>query len=178
MTQEMMAWPEWLGVPLVDNYGLEVADRRISTEMEIGSTRRVEFDTDEATVSCSLLLAPDEADFFEAFERGPLHQGSRWFKINLWLGGRMAEQTARFKGRPQITGKAGDYTFYSFTLEITQREGLMSDEQAYILLLFGPTGVQDITNRLHYILHVEAPKSTSTPKNIWAATAQDWENAQ
>jgi hypothetical protein len=178
MAEQMYIWPDWMPCPLVNGYGLQVVDRRLTTEMEVGSTKRVEFDTDECIASCTLICDDFQSDFLETFERDLLKQGSRWFLIKLWLGGQLKQQAARFRDRPQITGKAGMYSTYSFTLDVSKRDGLMDSGSAELLLIYGPDFINQAVNRLHYILHIEAPKVTTTPENIWTATLQDWENAK
>jgi len=174
----LAVWPEWLGTPIVDNYAVGVVDRRIKTEMEVGSIRRVEFDTDETEVACTLRLEGLSANFFEAFERDFLIQGTTPFQIKLWIGGELKEHIAVFKERPSVVFAEWPYTEYSFTLELFERQNLMSTGLMDVLYRFGPDFLNSFSNRLHYILHTEAPRVTLTPSNIWTATNQDWEDVK
>lgn len=178
MAETQKQWPDWMPCPTVDGYGIQVVDRRINTEMEVGDTKRVEFDTDECIANCALFCDSFQASFFETFEKDILIQGSKWFSMGLWIGGQIETHSVRFKDRPQITGKTGSYTQYGFTLNVSKRGGLMDKDMAEILLEFGPEFINSMASRLHYILHVEAPKVTNVPANIWTATSQDWENAK
>ena len=161
-------WPSRLGCPLVDGYGIQVVDRRISTDMDVGGTRRVEFDTDECIANCSLFLDGFRAGIFEAFERDVLHQGSLWFLALLWIGGKLEEHTVRFRERPQSGNKSGDYTEYSFTLDVKQRENLPPAWLVELFLEIDPEVLLMLYSRLHYILHVEWPGITNTPADLWA----------
>lgn len=118
--------PKWpLRPPVVDGYGLDPADRRVTTEMEDGTVRRVEFDTDETVCRCSLFLGPDDAAWFEAFERDCLGQGSGWMIMPLWVGGRLTDHAVRFRERPKLASKTGGWSTYSFSLDLSGRRGLM-----------------------------------------------------
>lgn len=175
MADTMYVWPEWMDVAIVDDYGIQVVDRRIKTEMEIGKAYRVEFpDEDECTATCSLFCDEMQAAFFEAFERELLKQGSRWFKMPLWVGGQLENHIVRFAERFQLVSKDDIYTTYSFTLDVAKREGLLSGDILEILLIIDPDELHKLTNRLHYIMHVEAPEITLLPSNIWTATSAEW----
>lgn len=159
MAGEMYVWPDWMPCFLVSGYGLQVVDRRVSTDMDVGGNKRVEFDTDECTANCSVSCNNEQADFFEVFERDLLCQGTRWFQARLWVGGRMKTQTVRFKTRPQITGRAGWNTNYAFSLDIAKRDGLMSSEIAGLLTVYYP--LETITptlNLLEKLVNVDLPK--------------------
>jgi hypothetical protein len=135
---DMITWPKWMKCPVVDGYGVEPQNRRVVSEMEIGAVYRVEFDTDETVVSCSLFLNGLQSNWFEAFERDLLRQGSMWFKLNLWTGGRLVEHTARFRERPKLTEKMGEYSTYSFSLDLARREGLMPTALVEVLAFIDP----------------------------------------
>lgn len=156
---ETINWPGWMKYPLVDGYGVEPADRRIVTEMEVGSITRVEFDTDETSVSCSLFLDALGSNWFEAFERDFLRQGSKWFKWKLWIGGRLTEQTVRFKDRPKLTEKSGQYCTYTFTLDLGKREGLMPTELVEILTYLDPKEFMASAELLQKTVNVDLPES-------------------
>lgn len=179
MTTAMYTWPSWMDVAVVDDYGIQVVDRRIKTEMEIGAAYRVEFpDADECTATCSLFCDELQAAFFESFEKSLLKQGSIWFKMPLWVAGELQDHTVRFSDRIQLTSKNGPYTTYTFTLDVEKREGLMDEDLAKWLLTNNPCMDTWPAAYLHFILHVRAPKVTTTPPNIWTATPQDWEDAK
>jgi len=172
---ELITWPKWLGVPLEENYSVEVVDRRKTTEMEVGSVLRVEFDTDECVVSCNLLMNNLQANYFEKFERDKLNQGSKWFSFPLWIGGQLINHSVRFRERPQMVGKQGPFSEYSFTLDLAERLDFMPDWMGDLFEVFSPDFIIFVGNKLHFILHTILPKSSNVPDNIWTATVEDWE---
>jgi hypothetical protein len=157
MAQDLIKWPAWMKYPTIDGYGVEVKDTRIKTEMEVGSAFRVEFNTDESSASCSLFLNKIQSDFFEAFERGLLKQGSVWFIMPLWVGGKLIDHTVRFQERPKLVEKLGPYTSYSFTLDVARREGLMSDFYVEFLLSVGPLEFMKLEEKLQMTLNEYYP---------------------
>jgi hypothetical protein len=143
---------------LVDGYGLEPVDRTIVTEMEIGAVKRREFDTDETIANCSIFLNAFQANWFEAFERDALRQGSRWFKMPLFTGGELLWHTVRFRGRPKSADKAGEYMTYSFQLDVEKREGLMPGDLAELLASFDdPDGLYMLDDLLQKLVNVDLP---------------------
>ncbi len=115
------AWPGWLPKPLQSGYGYSLRRPDQSSEMEVGTLRRREFDVDQGEVNCNLILDPREVAFLEAFERDLLRQGQEWFSIPLWLGGELKPCPVRFKGRPKFGPLRGQYTTASFTLDFGAR---------------------------------------------------------
>lgn len=170
-------WPAWVKCALTDGYSVEVQDRRVVTEMDVGSQMRVEFDTDESRAECTLFLEPLAANWLEAFERSLLAQGSQWFLFPLWVGGRVVRHQARFQTRPRLEEKAGPYTVYNFTLDIGRRVGLMEDWLCLLLLIYDPDLLTRLCGRINYITHVRGRKITAAPANIWTAGASEWEAA-
>lgn len=160
---KMSKWPETMPVPLVDGYGVNPQDRREATEFDIGSQFRVLLTTDETKVPCTLMLDPDEANWFESFERGTLVQGSRWFLMDLWIGGQMVEHTVRFASRPQATREEGVYTSYSFELDISGRLGLMDTEWVEYLTEEDPYEFILGEDRLQIIMNEKLPISLPFP---------------
>jgi hypothetical protein len=138
MSEQIFQWPKWMGYPLVEGYGAEIVDTRVKTEMEIGSTFRIEFDTDQLTANCSMFLQNLQADWFESFEKSLLKQGSKWFQLPLWVGGKLLPHTVRFKERPKLVEKNYQYTTYSFTLDIARREDMMPDNFVSFLFELDP----------------------------------------
>lgn len=162
-------WPDWLRPAMVDGYGIKPEDRRIPSEFDIGSQFRIEFDTDETTASCSVFLDPIQSDWFEAFERDALVQGSRWFYMPLWVGGQLTDHLVRFKTRPEMVAKSGESSQYNFELDVARRENLMDSGLVWILLMFSPKEWFDYTSRLHYILHILMPENggvTNIPEGL------------
>lgn len=132
---DLICWPDWMPKPQRSGYSYSPVDRRKKTDMEVGSISRVEFDADETTCDCSLILDRKQASWFESFERGVLRQGSRWFRMPLQFGGCIAMQTVRFSTRPKASELIGLHTTYTFTLEIECRElPLKNDFLAEIML--------------------------------------------
>lgn len=159
-------WPEWMPAPLVDGYGVKPEDRRGRPDFDIGSQFRIEFDTDETTASCSLVLDALQSNWFEAFERDLLMQGSRWFLMALWVGGQLTDHLVRFKARPESIAKYGDHTRYSFQLDVSRREGLMSTGLVEILLIFSPYELLDYHDRLHRIVNFLMPGCSNVPEDL------------
>lgn len=159
-------WPSWMPRAQVDGYGVHPVDRRLTTETESGNIIRRQFDTDEAEADCSLVLNQLQSNWFEAFERDMLGQGSVWFYMPLWVGGEIESHLVRFKTRPKAGSLIGLHTTYSFTLTVAKRE-IMPRNMAEFLYLNGPDAFDEsfieISNRLHVILHVESPGLTNIP---------------
>lgn len=146
----MITWPTWMPAPKRESYGMQPVDRRTKTEMEIGGVYRTEFNTDESTCDCSLILSPDESAWFESFERGVLEQGSTWFSLPLWVGGRVEEHVVRFRERPRLTGIHGCYTSYSMQLEVSGRHLLCADD-AEALMVYPPCEIRCYGNEFKVI---------------------------
>lgn len=159
--EELFEWPQWLRIPRKSDYSYEPVDRAVSTEMDIGTVKRVEFTTDETIVNCALLLNPLELRFFETFERDLLRQGCTWFTMPLLLGGRVEKYKARFKGRPKIGNLQGLYATVSFVLEIEKRSLLDPGMARLLLLLAEPEAFPAISDDLHCLLHREMPGLTT-----------------
>ena len=147
----MPRWP--LRPPVADGYGIEPADRRLSTEMEDGILRRVEFDTDETTARCSLFLGPEDAAWFEAFERDHLRQGSGWMIMPLWVGGSLTDHAVRFRERPKLSQKTGAWSTYSLSLDLAGRRGLMSEDLQGGLVEVGPEDLIAATDLLDVVVN-------------------------
>lgn len=162
MSDALLHWPEWMPPALQSGYGYEPVDRTVSSEMDIGTIKRVEFDTDENTVTCQLMLDTDELAWFEVFERDLLRQGSRWFLLPVLLGGDIQEHKVRIRGRPKFGQVHGRYMTVSLSLE-TEKRKLMDADLAELLLIFGPHELRAVSDRLHEVVHVEMPYVTSIP---------------
>ena len=158
-----ITWPEWMPNPQADSYGIHPVDRRLTSETEAGSIVRRQFDTDENEADCTLVLNPLQSNWFEAFERDMLGQGTVWFNMPLWVGGEIENHLVRFKTRPKAGSLIGLHTSYSFTLSVAKRQ-LMNEAMAELLYLYGPEWFEEnmlpISSRLHEILHVESPGLT------------------
>jgi hypothetical protein len=160
MSQREYRWPNWLKPLIVDSYGIEPTERRIKTEMEVGSVYRVEFDTDESTATGSVFLSPLQAKWFETFERDVLKQGAIWFKMKLFVGGEYGiEHTVRFRDRPKLASKTGDYSTYTFTLDVARREGLMDAGLAEVLSIYEPEDFIKACDLLQTVVNIEWPEA-------------------
>jgi hypothetical protein len=155
---EIIIWPEWLDIPLRDEYNYSPADRRAKADMEIGSRYRVLFDTDETTLSCNFYLRHDQRLFFESFEKHVLRQGSVWFEMPLLTGMVVEKHTVRFKERPKIGDFKNGYAIVSMVLDLEERK-TYDEIVTWFIYWFGPNGIS-IINRLHEVLHVEMPGVT------------------
>lgn len=156
---QLEKWPSTMPVPITDGYGIKLQDRREVSEFDVGSLRRVKFTTDETLVPCKLYLNSEEANWFEAFERDVLRQGSRWFLMPLWVGGQMAEHTVRFATRPEASKETGEYTTYSFELDVAQRQGLMDKDLVEWLIDNNPYDLIAAVDRLQIIVNERLPIS-------------------
>ena len=145
MSEILPCWPEWMPKPQRTGYGYEVTDRTQNTDMEIGGISRVEFDTDETTITCSMILCNRlELEFYEAFERDCLRQGTRWFQMPIWMTGKIEWYTCRFVCRPKVGGLIGcGYATVTMKLKIERRE-LLDPDIVEVLMIFGPDGLQQI----------------------------------
>lgn len=160
------AWPKWMPVPQKTGYGAGPVDRRTKTDMEIGARLRTEFDTDESTATCKLILSDFEAGWLETFEHKVLDQGTIWINMPIWTAGRVSQHVVRFKDRPKLTGLQGLHGIYEFTLDIAERN-LQSRDYAEVLLYYSPDDLTLLSDRLHSVLHVEMPAVTSLPDTLW-----------
>lgn len=143
-SDEVLRWPDWMPRPQISGYGYEPVDRRTRTDMEVGAVLRVNFDTDETTVTCTLICDTYQAAWFETFERGTLRQGSRWFQVPLQTGGAINWHTARLAARPKAQQLMGVFhTAYQLQLELEQRELEMCEELAALLACLAPDDLLD-----------------------------------
>ncbi len=158
---KILRWPSWLEPSLVDSYAVNVADRRQTSEFDVGSQMRVAFSTDEATVDCSLYLDSLGSNWFEAFERDVLVQGSRWFYMPLWVGGQMVDHLVRFKTRPQMGAREAqsDYCTYTFQLEVGRRQRLMDADLVEWLIGNAPSDMMLVDGLLQEIINIDFPKA-------------------
>jgi len=155
-------WPSWLDVAVVEGYTVVPEDRRQSSDLEIGTQLRVVFDTDETTITCQLVLDSLSANWFEAFERDILVQGSRWFWLPVWVGGQTIDHLVRFKTRPQLgTREPGEegYSVYSFELNVGKRQGLMEKEWVEFWLENDPYIFVQYEDKLQHVVNVLYPKA-------------------
>jgi hypothetical protein len=139
MPDTLPCWPEWMPKPQRTGYGYEVMDRTLNTDMEISSVSRVEFDTDEKTISCIMILHNRvELEFYEAFDRDCLRHGTRWFQMPIWMTGKIEWYNCRFVTRPKIDRLIGcNYATVSMKLKIERRE-LLDPDILEVLMIFGP----------------------------------------
>ena len=139
MSDTLPCWPEWMPTPLQDGYSYEVTDRTLNTEMEIGGIPRVEFDTDETVITCSMVLCNRaQLEFLEAFERDCLRQGTRWFQMPVWMTGRLEWYNCRFVGRLKMSGVLGvHYSTVTMKIQI-ERRNLLDPDIMEVLMIFGP----------------------------------------
>ena len=156
--EALFKWPGWMPTPVRAGYAYEPIDRTIKTDMDIGTVRRVEFDTDETKLVCSLDLNREQLAWFEVFERDILRQGTIWFSMPIYISGEIQEHTVRLKERPKFGEVRGFYqTAVSLVLEIEKRK-LMDKRFAEFLLCcdFAPKTIRRASRMLHEILHTQA----------------------
>ena len=112
----MITWPDWMPAPQHDSFSIQPEDRRLTTETEAGSIIRYQFDTDVNVADCTIVLNSFQSNWFEAFERDVLAQGTVWFNFPLWIGGEVSYAKCRFKTRPKAGNLIGHHTTYTFSL--------------------------------------------------------------
>ena len=159
--QKAIVWPEHLSVPQRAGYNYTPTDRRAKADMEIGSRYRVLFDTDETVLNCDFVLKYDQLAFFEAFEKHLLRQGSLWFKMPILTAGNVEHHTVRFRERPKIGEFKNGIAFVSMVIDVAERK-TFGEAEIWLLYEFGPE-IFTSFNRLHQVLHVEAPGVTNLP---------------
>jgi hypothetical protein len=144
-------WPEWMPKPQRSGYQFEPVDRTVRTDMEIGSIYRVEFDTDETIIQCTMILCNRiQLEFFQAFERDCLRHGTKWFRMPIWVSGKQDKDNlewynCRFKTRPKFSGLIGvTHITVTMQLEIEERN-LLDPDILEVLMIFGPDGVRKMT---------------------------------
>lgn len=148
----LKTWPAWMPKPQRSGYTYSPVDRRKKTDMEVGSIMRVEYDTDECSCDCTLILDRMQSTWFESFERGLMRQGSEWFRMPLQFGGCIDWQTVRFSSRPKAAEIIGvRHTAYTFTLDVYRRDNLLEcDVLTEMLMCISPydflTAVANIKN--------------------------------
>lgn len=163
MAQEYQRLPSWLKPPLESGYSMEVIDRRQKTQMEIGSLYRVEFDTDEASISFEFACNPIQAAYLESFEKNLLNQGSTWFIMPLYYSGGMRDTKVRFADRPKLSRKEGIYSYYQIVLDVQQREELMCAETLLMLDCFEPCQITKMSKALNDFMTQTLAGSTALP---------------
>jgi hypothetical protein len=135
-------------MPQRTGYGYEVTDRTLNTDMEISSLSRVEFDTDETTITCTMVLCNrGELEFYEAFERDCLRHGTRWFQMPIWMTGKIEWYNCRFMGRPKVTPDGPNYASVTMKMKIERRE-LLDPDILEVLMIFGP-GIEHQLTRVN-----------------------------
>jgi hypothetical protein len=164
MSTETIVWPKFLRIPLRSGYNYSPADRRAKAEMEIGSRYRVLYDTDETTLNCDFVLNLEHLAFFEAFEKHLLKQGTIWFEMPVMTAGVIEHHTVRFKERPKMGDFRNGYSNVSMVLDVAERK-TMGETAAWFIYRYGPDAF-DYSNRLHEVLHVEAPGVTVIPTDL------------
>lgn len=165
-SDRLYRWPDFMPKPLQEGYSYQPVDRRERTDMEVGSIIRVNYDTDETTLNCSLILDCFQSSWFEAFERGAIRQGSQWFMMPIQTGGQIKWHKVRFADRPKAGNLIGDrWTTYTLKLDVEQREGPMCDELAELLLCVLPDEVFDAREALKDVI-ISLPSVAKVP-DFW-----------
>lgn len=158
-----LSWPEWMPAPQQDSFSIQPEDRRLTSETEAGAIIRKQFDSDVNVADCTVVLDTAEAAWLEKFERDVSRQGTVWFSFPLWIGGQLVHEQCRFKTRPKMSGVNGLTSTYSFSLYVSKRSDLLSDDAYATLTEIGADQIERFSNLLHIILHVESPGLTRIP---------------
>jgi hypothetical protein len=172
MSDDLMTWPKWLPRPQSTGYAYEPTDRTVSSDMEIGTIRRVEFKTDETIIGCVVILDQMQLAFFETFERDLLRQGTVWFRMPIFIAGWVDEYTVRFKERPKIGQFIGLHTTVTMKVQIEKRD-LLDESLVWLLLYWSPEDIIYLSNLLHHVMHTNekdhrhAPTSTDLYASVF-----------
>ena len=118
---EPLCYPFWMPVPEEGSYKYDISDMTSRTEMEIGSLRRMQFDSDEVVVTCEVLCEDVEAAFIETFEENLLEKGQKWFWMPLLVSGKVGRFYVSFAGRPSLAGVQGLLSRYVFAVRLGDR---------------------------------------------------------
>lgn len=149
MSEKFYCWPDWMPLAQSDGYAYEPTDRRSKTEMEVGSVLRVNFDSDETTLDCTLILNAVQSQWFEKFERNMLNQGSTWFQMPIQIAGCIERHTVRFAARPKAGSLIGPFhTTYTLKLDVRQRDLPICDEIMDLLLCVSPLDLRNTAKNL------------------------------
>lgn len=142
MAEKFYCWPKWLPKAQQSGYSYEPTDRRTRTDMEVGSVLRVNYDTDETTLNCMLILNAVQAQWFEKFERELINQGATWFQMPIQAGGCIEWHTVRFASRPKASIMAPHYTQYDLKLDLWRRELSICMELEELMLCLSPEEIR------------------------------------
>lgn len=164
--ETLPGWPAELPGLQDEGYGYELADRTLESQTSLNTEKRVDFAIDEVRISARMLLLPEEAARFEAFERDVLHQGCRWFRMPVWVAGELREYKVRFRGRPKATEVRGLHTIVTFTLDLEQRSLLDPDLVAWLLYL-SPEELYRLADRLCFVMNVKVLGCTTVPPDVY-----------
>ena len=164
MASELLVWPDWMPKPQKSGYSYEPVDRRERTDMEVGSVLRVNYDTDETTLNCTLILNPFQVAWFESFEHSVLSQGSRWFEMPIQTGGDISNHTVRMKSRPKYGQFIGRYTTVTLQLDVEKRN-IICGGLAQMLLCMGPQDIISLHSKVHKVVN-ETVSSIQLP-DFW-----------
>lgn len=144
VNEKFYCWPKWMPKAQSNGYSYEPVDRRSKTDMEVGSVLRVNFDSDETTLDCTLILNAVQAQWFEKFERDFLSQGARWFQMPIQIANCIEWHTVRFAARPKAGGLIGPYhTSYTLKLDVQKRDLKLCDEVIELLFCLEPTEIKN-----------------------------------
>jgi hypothetical protein len=154
-------------IPIKNNYSYELSDRTIESQMDIGSIRRVEFDTDETFISCNLILCNRlQLEWFEKFERDCLRQGTKWFKMPIYMSGHVDWYMVQLQGRPKFGNLIGiTHTTVTIKLRIEKRD-LLDDDIFEIITIFGPSVLSVVAKDIRQWQMLSGV--TNIPADMWA----------
>lgn len=169
MASQLLRWPDWMPKPQRASYQYEAVDRRSRTDMEVGSIVRVEYDTDESKITCTMTCNRVQSAWFEIFEREMLAQGSRWFEMPLQSEGRIEWHTVRLAARPKASLTGATHTSYSLTLDVEKRPDAMCLELVELLTCISPADLCCTAENLRHAMHEIVP-SVSLP-DYWQQKA-------
>ncbi|MDR2892968.1 MAG: hypothetical protein LBV80_07790 [Deltaproteobacteria bacterium] len=163
--EELPVWPKEMPGLQKEGYGYELTDFKLDQGIDVPGVKRVDFEVDEVKITGRMILNPQEAGYFEAFERDVLNQGCRWFLLPVWISGELKEYKVRFKERPKLAEVRGKHSIYTFTLEMGQRS-LWNQTVVGWLLTMSPAEIELFADKLHEIVHVKLPRASKLPDGL------------
>jgi len=170
----MRSWPAWMPRPLQDSYSLQPDDLRVSGKGEragthVGSGCR----SDACTVECTVRLSPEEAAWFERWERDQLAQGSRWVLFPLWHSGEIHWEAVRLAERPKLARRLGMHAEYSLKLQVMRRTGMLPDCLLRLFFCWPPCFFFAFDVELRALFRALAPVTVSAVNEALAWEPED-----
>jgi len=153
----IQTWPAGLNFrPMRDGYAFDPHDPLSRTDMEQGPARqRLIYPNSPATPNLVWPFTADEFEVFRAWYHEDLRDGAEWFWMQVFIGGRQMLGLCQFIGafQPVLNGNVWKVTT---KLQVRNVEYMDADAR-WFAGEYGPGLAITIADRLHTIIHEEAP---------------------